>query len=215
MSGRTSANGPDPYSERLGKYWVGVRRRAWFIALVFTVLGEGIVIAATRTALPILATAPLTYLLMVFVLRLGARYGIASTGYRERDFAAEKEEPDRNRIGDVMGRREDLSVHRSRIFVFGGLLLSGILGMAVLLWSEGARDHVGPVSLGLIGVFFTRGNGLVRSSSVANLRSIACCGIDPGPRWVELWRGCRFVSCLDVRWFQRRSGCVRVRFGAY
>ena len=154
MSGRTSANGPDPYTERLGKYWVGVRRRAWSIALVFTVLGEGIVIAATRTALPILATAPLMYLLMVFVLRLGARWGIASTGYRERDFAAEKEEPDLNRIGDVIGRREDLSVHRSRIFVFGGLLLGGILGMAVLLWSEGARDHVGPVSVGLIGVFF-------------------------------------------------------------
>jgi hypothetical protein len=146
MTQETGSHEPDPYQERLDRYWAFIRSRAWLLALGLTVLGDVVVIALTRNAVPVLAYSPLSFLIFLFTFRLSARYGPWLTGGTPplKHVDGEPGEPPNDSLRPLKDEPMGL---RARIFGYG--VLSFILACAAsaALWYAGLRGDWRPALL--------------------------------------------------------------------
>lgn len=126
----------DPSVSVPSVYWRFVRRRSWLLAFGLTVLGMLIVVPLLKPLDRIIVVAPVTYLLLVLVLRLSARYGemwLPAAGGPGRDRLATDtlaEQAPGIRLSD----QDEAYRRRRTVFAIGAVLLGCISLATLALW---------------------------------------------------------------------------------
>jgi hypothetical protein len=137
--------GRDPYHERLAHYRESIERRAWLIALVVTILGEALFIALTRDPAPALLVSPFAFLIILFAVRLGARFaGGDSPPVVRPSTTAPGESVEQGKASLRSARRRAALRQRDRVFGVGVIVLVVLVSASAALWLAGVRDDRRP-----------------------------------------------------------------------
>jgi hypothetical protein len=137
--------GRDPYHERLAHYRESIERRAWLIALVVTILGEALFIALTRDPAPALLVSPLAFLIILFAVRLGARFaGGDSPLVVGSPTTAPGESVEQGKASLRSARRRAALRQRDRVFGVGLIVLLVLVSASAALWFAGVRGDRRP-----------------------------------------------------------------------
>jgi hypothetical protein len=163
--------GRDPYHERLAHYRESIERRAWLIALVVTILGEALFIALTGDPAPALLVSPLAFLIILFAVRLGARFaGGDSPLVVGPSTTAPGESVEQGEASLGSARRRAALRQRDRTFGVGVVVLVVLILATAALWFAGVRDERRPDLLTWLLLGLAAGNAILLAIELTSHR---------------------------------------------